>query len=118
MIQPTQSLKIQPKKVLTEDVKEIVARFNELVDAFVFQSSSISIDSNFSGYVIRNLTIDAGGKIQISHFLGVIPKWRIILRQTGNGVITDIPEEWTTKAISLKNNGPEDVTISILIVRE
>lgn len=118
MIQPVQSLKTQPKKVLSEDVKEIVSRFNELVDAFVFQSSAISIDSNFSGYVIKDLKIDAGANIRITHFLGVIPKWRIILRQTGNGVITDIPEEWTTKNISLKNNGPEDVTISILIVRE
>jgi hypothetical protein len=68
--------------------------------------------------VAKDVVIASGATVKIQHFLGVIPKWRIILRQTGNGVITDVPSEWNTKTISLKNNGAESVTISVLIARE
>ena len=66
----------------------------------------------------KDIVILAGSTLGIQHFLGVIPKWRIILRQTGNGVITDVSSEWNTKTISLKNNGAEDVTLTVLIARE
>jgi hypothetical protein len=118
---PTQSLKPQPRKVFGDvppELDEIKTRLNDLVDAFVFQSGAISIDSNFNGFIAKNVTIASGATVKIQHFLGVIPKWRIILRQTGNGVITDVPSEWDKRTISLKNNGVESVTISVLIARE
>ena len=121
MIKPTQTLKVQPRKAAGDvppEMEEIKTRLNDLIDAFVFQASAISIDSNFNGFIARDVTILAGETARIQHFLGVIPKWRIILRQTGNGVITDVPSEWNTKTIVLKNNGAESVTLSLLIARE
>lgn len=121
MIKPTTTLKTQPRKVfgeVPEELAEIKERLNDLIDAFIFQSAAISIDSNFNGYIARDVTIAAGDTVKIQHFLGVIPKWRIILRQTGNGVVSDIPLEWNIKTISLKNNGAETVVISVLIARE
>jgi hypothetical protein len=121
IINPNQSLKPQPKKVfgeVPEELAELKQRLNDLVDAFIFQSSSISIESNFNGFVAKDVKIPASSSLKIQHFLGVIPKWRIILRQTGNGVISDIPLEWDNKTITLKNNGSEDVIISVLIARE
>lgn len=121
MTTPKQSLKVQPKKVfgdVPKEVEEIKQRLNDLVDAFVFQSSSISIESNFNAYIAKDVNIASGNTVTIQHFLGVIPKWRIILRQTGNGVITDVPSNWNKKSIELLNNGTEDVTISVLIARE
>jgi hypothetical protein len=121
MSNPKQSLKTQPRKVFGEvpkEVEEIKERLNDLIDAFIFQSSSISIESNFNAYIAKSVTIGAGSTKAIQHFLGVIPKWRIILRQTGNGVITDVSSEWNAKSITLKNNGAEDVTISVMIARE
>jgi hypothetical protein len=117
-IRSTQTLKTQPKKAMTSDNEELKLVLNDLIDAFVFQSSSISIESNFNGFIAKDVTIALGSVVKIQHFLGVIPKWRIILRQTGNGVITDISSEWNTKTISLKNNGTDDVIISVLIARE
>lgn len=114
----SQSLKAQPRKALTTDLEEMRTRLNDLVDAVIFQSSAAAIESTFNGYVAKDVTIGTGGTVQIQHFLGVIPKWRIILRQTGNGVITDVSSEWNTRTISLKNNGAEDVTLSVLIARE
>jgi hypothetical protein len=124
MAKSTQSLKIQPRKAMTSDSEELKLRLNELIDQFVFQSGAISIESNFNGFVAENITFPAVtdpttlGVVKIQHFLGVMPKWRIILRQTGNGVITDITGEWNNKTISLKNNGTEQVIASILIARE
>lgn len=113
-----QSLKAQPRKALTTDPEEIKSRLNDLVDAVVFQTGGAAVESTFGGYLAKDVVIGTGGTLAIQHFLGVIPKWRIILRQTGNGVITDVSSDWNTRSISLKNNGTEDVIISVLIVRE
>jgi len=121
MIKPTTTLKVQPRKVfgeVPEELAEVKERLNDLIDAFVFQSAAISIDSNFNGYIAKDVKIPATSSLKIQHFLGVIPKWRILLRQTGNGVISDIPSEWDNKTITLRNNGAEEVTISVLIARE
>jgi len=121
MIKPDQSLKTQPRKVFGEvppELEEMKIRLNDLIDAFIFQSSAISIESNFNGYLAKDVKIPATSSVKIQHFLGVIPKWRIILRQTGNGVITDTSSEWDNKTITLRNNGTEEVTISVLIARE
>jgi hypothetical protein len=99
------------------DVTKIVAQYNKLINYLNFFNKSISLQSNFNGY-IAEVKIDAGASVKIQHFLGVKPKWRIILKQTGNGVITDIPEEWSENVISLKNNGVESVIVSVFIVRE
>jgi hypothetical protein len=113
-----QSLKAQPRKALTTDPEELKTRLNDLVDAVVFQTGNAALEATFNSYVAKDVLIGAGVTLAIQHFLGVIPKWRIILRQTGNGVITDVSSDWNTRSISLKNNGTEDVIISVLIVRE
>jgi hypothetical protein len=78
----------------------------------------ISIQSNMDGFIAKNVVIPATSSVKIQHFLGVTPKWRIILRQTGNGVITDIPYEWTNEVISLFNNGAVEVILTVFIARE
>ena len=100
-------------------IEEVISTYNELVKGINFSIKKISIQSNFDGYIARDVDLAANTSVKIQHFLGVRPKWRIILRQTGNGVITDIPEEWTDKVISLKNNSTTDsVRISVFIARE
>lgn len=49
----------------------------------------------------------------ISHGLKRIPTQRIILRQTGNAVITDVNVNWTDKTIGLLNNSSNAVTLTI-----
>ena len=100
-------------------LEEVINAYNRLVKSVNFTNKRISIRANFDGYIARDVEIAASSSVKIQHFLGVQPKWRIILRQTGNGVITDIPEEWTDKVISLKNNSTTDsVKISVFIARE
>jgi len=99
-------------------LEDMVRVFNKLVTSYNFTTKSLSFQSNFDGYLAENVKIPAASTVLIQHFLGVKPKWRIILKQEGNGVITDIPSSWTDKVIALYNNGAVEVTASILIVRE
>ena len=99
-------------------LQELITKYNKLIKGINFLNKFLSIQSNFDGYVASEVTIPATSSVKIQHFLGVIPKWRIILKQTGNGVITDIPEEWTDKVITLYNNGAVAVKISVFIARE
>lgn len=101
-----------------EDPSEAVSKINTLIDAYTSTLRSLSFMANFDGYVAKDIVFKAGETINIEHFLGTIPKFRIILRQVGNGVLTDIPSVWDNKVISLKNNGAEEVTATLLIARE
>lgn len=95
----------------------VIDTTNKLINAFNFLNKFLSFQSNFNAYV-TSITIPATSTIQVQHFLGVTPKWRIILRQEGNGVITDIPSGWNDTIITLYNNGSVAVTASIMIARE
>lgn len=97
--------------------QQVIDAHNKLVTAYNFLSRNISLQSNFNCYIAQ-VTIPATSQIQVQHFLGVIPKYRIILRQEGNGVITDIPSGWTSDVITLYNNGSVEVKATIQIVRE
>jgi len=102
----------------TASMEEIIFSVNEMASFLSFFTKSISLQSNFNAYIAENVVIPATSSIAIQHFLGVKPKWRIILRQEGNGVITDIPSGWDDKVIKLYNNGSVSVTLTVFIARE
>lgn len=97
--------------------EELIEGLNKFINYFNFTNKFLSLQSNFEGKIV-SVKIAANSQLQIEHFLGVIPKWRIILRQEGNGLITDVSSGWDEKIITLKNNGSEEVTLSLLIARE
>jgi hypothetical protein len=97
--------------------EDVINAHNKLVSAYNFISKNMSLQSNFNCF-IAEVKIPTISQISIQHFLGVIPKYRIILRQEGNGVITDIPSGWTSDVITLYNNGAVDVNLTVMIVRE
>lgn len=97
--------------------EDVVNAHNKLVSAYNFISKNMSLQSNFNCF-IAEVKIPITSQISIQHFLGVIPKYRIILRQEGNGVITDIPSGWTSDVITLYNNGAVEVNLTVMIVRE
>ena len=92
--------------------------FNKLVDDYKNFTKGLSIQANFDGFIAEDVVIPSLTKVKIQHFLGIKPKWRMILRQVGNGVLTDIPEDWDNKVIALYNNGAVDVTATIFIAKE
>ena len=102
----------------TPTPREVIKAINDIAFYLNFFNKSLSLQANFNGYIAENITIPATSEAKIQHFLGVQPKWRIILRQVGNGVITDIPSNWNDKVISLYNNGAVEVTLTVFIARE
>ncbi len=61
---------------------------------------------------MSNLLIPAGQTVLITNALPVLPSSRLIVRQTGNGLVTD--GVWDIKFLRLINNGAVDVTISVI----
>lgn len=96
---------------------DVIDSQNDTIRFLNFVLKALSFQSNFNGYVAEAV-IPATTTVSVQHFLGVTPKWRVILRQEGNGVISDIPSGWNDNFIQLRNNGAETVTISVLIARE
>lgn len=82
----------------------------------------INFAENFESFRVNNLVIKNGQEVAISNQLKTkannsIPISRIIVRQTGNGLVTDGATAWTASLVYLKNNGPDDVTISVIFFK-
>jgi hypothetical protein len=90
----------------------------DLLDYLETCLTRLSLFDNLDGYIAENVTIAAGETAEIAHGLRTTPQFRIIVRQTGNGLVTDDPgKPFTDTFIYLKNNGVVSVTISVLIMR-
>jgi hypothetical protein len=76
----------------------------------VLAEGGISLEKSIRGEIIEVTLAPNESKI-ISHGLKAIPQYRLILRQTGNAVITDVDEHWNKKTIGLKNNSGTDTVV-------
>jgi len=88
-------------------INELIDRLNELI------MDGIYLDKDIKGEILSIVLAPNESKI-ISHGLRAIPQYRIILRQTGNAVITDVNASWTDRTIGLKNNSGTD-TVNLTI---
>lgn len=97
---------------------EIISKVNEIVAEHNFFIKNFSMSANSNGQILENIVFLAGETKTIPHGLAIQPKYRIIMRQVGNGVLDDIPSAWTKNSIQMKNNGAVTVTATIFLVRE
>lgn len=74
-------------------------------------NGNLDFDNNFNSFLVKDLEIAAGATAQIDNLLRIVPTERYIVRQTGNGVITD--GSWDERTLRLVNNGAVTVTISV-----
>lgn len=104
------SRKPRPKSYRpVRDDSEVRDRLNELLQG------DFSLDKYLKGEILKVTLAPNETKI-ISHGLRSIPQYRIILRQTGNAVITDVDENWTEKTIGLLNNSANTVVLTIKLL--
>lgn len=80
----------------------------------------LKFTDNFDSFLVSDISISAGQEVDIPNaFAGRagrgIPSQRIIVRQTGNGVITD--GVWDAEVVRLKNNGAEEVVVSVVFLK-
>lgn len=85
--------------------------FNWMLDVKSGLNGKLNFDDNFPSFLAEDITIAAGETALISNALQVTPNERMIVRQTGNGVITD--GTWDINTLRLVNNGAVSVTISV-----
>lgn len=62
--------------------------------------------SNLSGQIIENIKVPFSGEVVIPHSLGVVPKYRMILRQNGVGSLIDGTTAWSDKSVSFRASKP------------
>ena len=106
------------KDLEPEDSPEVILeKLNETITFLNFLSKNLSLQSNFNGQVVT-VEIAASTNKRIYHNLGIPPKYRLILRQEGNGLLTDVPLEWNDKYITIRNNGAVTVEATIALLKE
>jgi len=79
------------------------------------QLRHISLKNSFDSQLVEKVVIPNGETLRINHKLKVVPESRIITRHIGNGLVTD--GNFTDKYIELINNGPEEVTLNVIILK-
>jgi hypothetical protein len=98
------------------DDKAFVENYNVMVDELNKLKNAFPV-GKLSGQIL-DASIGAGAEVRISHSLQSTPKYRLLLRQVGNGVITDVNDKWNDKYVTLKNNGLVAVDITVMLIRE
>lgn len=76
----------------------------------------LDLVENFNSFE-ETVEIANGEEILIANRLKQAPSKRIIVRQTGNGLIVDGSSTWNTEQVSLKNEGPNRVKATIIFMR-
>ena len=99
------------------ELSDVIFEYNEMVKQISFLFKSLSLQSNFDCQIV-DVSIPATEDFRIYHRLGIPPKFRIILRQEGNGLLTDIPLEWNDKFVTIRNNGAVVVNATIALIKE
>ena len=96
------------------DVEEIKRVYNDNITELNYILRNLTL-SNLDGEIVT-VTIPALSSLRINHKLRLIPKYRIILKQIGGGLIRDL--EYTPTYIELENTGADDAIITLIIVKD
>lgn len=85
------------------------------------QEGLIQLDfrENFRSFVVEGQLLPAGVSTQIRNTMGKneVPRWFLILRQSGGGAVTDGTETWDKDFVSLLNTGGTDATVTAIFFR-
>ncbi len=75
----------------------------------------LNLTENFEAFRQDDIVIAAGATVNITNALTIIPSSRLIVKQVGNGLVTD--GDWNANVLQLINNGAVPVTISVIFYR-
>ncbi len=95
---------------MVKDDAELRERVNDiLVEGFL-------LDKGTNGEIIE-LTLAPNESKIIPHGLRGIPLYRLILRQTGNGIVTDLNSAWTERSVGFTNESANELVLTIKLFR-
>jgi len=86
----------------------------------VFGLTQLTFNDNFAGFTLEDQEIGAGEEVQIINRLPMskVPKYYLILSQTGAGQVTKGTSTWTGDYVYLINNGGSAVTVTVIFFGE
>ena len=106
-----------PVKVGDLERNFIEKRYSDNIDKLNIGLAKLSFTDNMNGQITDvEREILSGEEANIPHNLNGVPIGMLVLRQRGNGTITDGDFEWTPQKITIKNNGPDTVTFLRLFI--
>lgn len=93
--------------------------FGDLADALNSAFlRGITLKDNLDGDIVEITIPSAGTEIGIRHNLKVTPKYRIILKHRGDGIILDGDTAWDGKTVYFKaSQATENIQATILLMR-
>lgn len=95
------------RPIRSED--ELMDRMNEML------RDGILLDKDVKGEILY-ITLAPNETKAFTHGLRAIPQYRIILRKTGAGEVTDVNSLWTEFTIGLKNEGANTVVMILKLL--
>lgn len=99
------------------DAQQFVSRyFNNLIEELNNTLQNLSLGRNFNGQVFENIEISATSTLRIYHKMGIEPKYKLVLKQSGGGLITD--GTFSEKYVELYNSGASAATITFILLKE
>jgi len=96
---------------------EIIESLNDIIGYWNVYFRKLSMRNNFDCQLL-NVEFDASATVRIPHKLGVKPNHRLILNQSGNGLLTDVASEWTDTYVTMVNNGAVTVNAVIMLIKD
>jgi hypothetical protein len=78
----------------------------------------LDFTNNFESFETENLTISANSEEKIRNELDNIPTKMLILKQTGNALVTAGDTEWDINHLYIKNHDASNsVTVKVLFIK-
>lgn len=98
---------------ILETIKEISKMGREIA----VRMKSLTFSDNFESFEVDIDILANSERANIPNSLKLIPKRYIIVSQVGDGLITKGDTAWNINYISFKNNGSNNVTAKIIVLR-
>jgi hypothetical protein len=76
----------------------------------------LSLTENFPSFEVTT-AIPSGTEVRIENRLATASLRRLIVRQSGDGPISDGSTAWTKDFVYLENHGADDVTATVIFMR-
>ena len=108
--------KFVPERQSAEDYlgKDLERNFTDLQTGL---NNGLSFKNNLDGF-FANLSFLSGETVQIANRMNTIPSGFLVIRQKGNGLITEPTDRnWSQQQLWLKNNGSVAVTATVFFLR-
>lgn len=89
--------------------------YEKLIDDLNNVLPELDFEANFNGRIM-SLSVPATTTVKVQHLLAMVPKYRIILRNSAGVILSDTDELWTSNHFYIRNNGAVATNVTVLLL--